>query len=101
MTSERVKLTMQLRDTTKKALIFIRTISAVRKGLELALSRGDIVIRKPPVKHSLDIPSGEEVEGSAAMGPSENKKGPDFHQDRFCGAEGARTLDLRRDRPAF
>ena len=39
--------------------------------------------------------------GSAAMGPSENKKGPDFHQDRFCGAEGARTLDLRRDRPAF
>ena len=32
---------------------------------------------------------------------SENKKGPDFHQDRFCGAEGARTLDLRRDRPAF
>ena len=30
-----------------------------------------------------------------------NKKGPDFHQDRFCGAEGARTLDLRRDRPAF
>ena len=29
------------------------------------------------------------------------KKGPDFHQDRFCGAEGARTLDLRRDRPAF
>ena len=86
---------------TKKALIFIRTVSAVRKGLELALSRGDIVIRKPPVKHSLDIPSGEEVEGSAAMGPSENKKGPDFHQDRFCGAEGARTLDLRRDRPAF
>ena len=73
----------------------------MRKGLELALSRGDIVIRKPPVKHSLDIPSGEEVEGSAAMGPSENKKGPDFHQDRFCGAEGARTLDLRRDRPAF
>ena len=54
-----------------------------------------------PVKHSLDIPSGEEVEGSAAMGPSTNKKGPDFHQDRFCGAEGARTLDLRRDRPAF
>ena len=43
----------------------------------------------------------EEVEGSAAMRPSENKKGPDFHQDRFCGAEGARTLDLRRDRPAF
>ena len=39
--------------------------------------------------------------GSAAMGPSINKKGPDFHQDRFCGAEGARTLDLRRDRPAF
>ena len=54
-----------------------------------------------PGKHSLDIPSGEEVEGSAAMGPSVNKKGPDFHQDRFCGAEGARTLDLRRDRPAF
>ena len=73
----------------------------MRKGLELALSRGDIVIRKPPVKHSLDIPSGEEVDGSPAMGPSENKKGPDFHQDRFCGAEGARTLDLRRDRPAF
>ena len=35
----------------------------MRKGLELALSRGDIVIRKPPVKHPLDIPSGEEVEG--------------------------------------
>ena len=32
---------------------------------------------------------------------SKTKKGPDFHQDRFCGAEGARTLDLRRDRPAF
>ena len=58
MTSERVKLTMRLRDTTKKALNFIRAVSAVRKGLELALSRGDIVIRKPPVKHSLDIPSG-------------------------------------------
>ena len=29
------------------------------------------------------------------------KKGPEFHQDHFCGAEGARTLDLRRDRPAF
>ena len=101
MTSERVKLTMRLRDTTKKALNSIRTISAVRKGLEPALSRGDIVIRKPPVKHSLDIPSGEEVDGSPAMGPSINKKGPDFHQDRFCGAEGARTLDLRRDRPAF
>ena len=101
MTSERVKLTMRLRDTTKKALNFIRAVSAVRKGLELALSRGDIVIRKPPVKHSLDIPSGEEVEGSAAMGPSVNKKGPEFHQDHFCGAEGARTLDLRRDRPAF
>ena len=39
--------------------------------------------------------------GSAAMGPSINKNGPDFHQDRFCGAEGARTLDRRRDRPAF
>lgn len=50
-----------MRLKTKKALIFIRTVSAVRKGLELALSRGDIVIRKPPVKHSLDFPSGEEV----------------------------------------
>ena len=96
MTSERVKLTMRLRDTTKKALNFIRAVSAVRKGLELALSRGDIVIRKPPVKHSLDIPSGEEVEGSAAMGPSVNKKGPEFHQDHFCGAEGARTRAVAR-----
>ena len=76
MTSERVKLTMRLRDTTKKALNFIRTVSAVRKGLELALSRGDIVIRKPPVKHSLDIPSGEEVEGSAAIGTVHKQKRP-------------------------
>ena len=74
MTSERVKLTMRLRDTTKKALIFIRTVSAVRKGLELALSRGEIVIRKPPVKHSLDIPSGEEVEGSALWDRLKTKK---------------------------
>ena len=73
----------------------------MRKGLELSRSRVDIVSRKSPVKHSLDIPSGEEAEGSAAMGPSVNKKGPEFHQDHFCGAEGARTLDLRRDRPAF
>ena len=85
----------------QKLTFWVSPVSAVRKGLELALSRGDIVIRKPPVKHSLDIPSGEEVDGSPAMRPSENKKGPDFHQDRFCGAEGARTLDLRRDRPAF
>ena len=77
MTSERVKLTMRLRDTTKKALISIRTVSAVRKGLELALSRGDIVIRKPPVKHSLDIPSGgEEAEGSAAIGTVHKQKRP-------------------------
>ena len=77
MTSERVKLTMRLRDTTKKALNFIRAVSAVRKGLELALSRGDIVIRKPPVKHSLDIPSGgEEVEGSAAIGTVCKQKMP-------------------------
>ena len=61
---------------TKKALIFIRTVSAVRKGLELALSRGDNVIRKPPVKHSLDIPSGEEVEGSAAIGTVCKQKRP-------------------------
>ena len=71
MTSERVKLTMRLRDTTKKALNFIRAVSAVRKGLELALSRGDIVIRKSPVKHSLDIPSGEEVEGSSPFRTAE------------------------------
>ena len=48
----------------------------MRKGLELALSRGDIVIRKPPVKHSLDIPSGEEVEGSAAIGNVHKQKRP-------------------------
>ena len=61
---------------TKKALIFIRTVYAVRKGLELALSRGDIVIRKSPVKHSLDIPSGEEVEGSTAIGTVHKQKRP-------------------------
>ena len=65
-----------MRLKTKTALIFIRTVSAVRKGLELALSRGDIVIRKPPVKHSLDIPSGEEVEGSAAIGTVCKQKRP-------------------------
>ncbi len=42
-----------------------------------------------------------ELEGSSALGTVYKQKGPDFHQDRFCGAEGARTLDLRRDRPAF
>ena len=70
---------------------------AVRKGLEPAL-RAETLSTLPPAD-SVSCPLGGA--GGRGLWDRHIPKKTSLIADLFCGAEGARTLDLRRDRPAF
>ena len=73
---------------------------AVRKGLEPAL-RADCYPRYPPLPRQLPPRGGTEVSGSEPATTINKNNHPKWDGCFVCGAEGTRTLDLRRDRPAF
>ena len=81
----------------------IQGFLAVRKGLEPSRYARSACCSKPPVKpDGLTSPLGNGGRGfsSPYSPPVQNKKALNCFK-AFCGAEGTRTLDLRRDRPAF
>ena len=73
---------------------------AVRKGLEPAL-RAETLSTLPPAASSSCPLRGLEVEGSANDLPKLKQVPAKRQKLVLSGAEGTRTLDLRRDRPAF
>ena len=59
------------------------------------------LLRSPPAAKAAAPSGGTEVEGSEPATTINENNHPKWDGCFVCGAEGTRTLDLRRDRPAF
>ena len=74
--------------------IYIERLDAPSaSGASPASGKGQPGVPQGELQSALPVPKGQRR--------ADKTKTPLISQWRFCGAEGTRTLDLRRDRPAF